>query len=269
MNKRDSRSGDIEKTRYFSRYYLEHWTKEDHQPTFHLLFRVSTLRNEVPRGEKTYPSYRTRKWHRRIRVLDTTEYRINKILEQITRLSSDMDITDDIRKNAVDIYMEALAKDLIRGIDIEIVSAAALYAGCRRTDSCRISLTDFKDHSSVSEKQIERTYRYLSKELDIKSLPPSPDEYIDNFCNELDLPLHTKKTCETILEEASKSGITSGKGPSGMAAASIYISSLLEDKPRTQKDIAEVAGVTEVTIRNRYKELVNKLDIDINGKKER
>ena len=68
---------------------------------------------------------------------------------------------------------------------------------------------------------------------------------------------------EEIIEQANELGLTSGKGPTGIAAAAIYISSILEDTPRTQRAIAEVAGVTEVTIRNRYKEIAKKIGITI------
>ncbi|HJK73088.1 MAG TPA: transcription initiation factor IIB, partial [Methanocorpusculum sp.] len=51
--------------------------------------------------------------------------------------------------------------------------------------------------------------------------------------------------------------------PTGVAAAAIYISSILSGERRTQREVADVAGVTEVTIRNRYKELAEQLDIEI------
>ena len=56
--------------------------------------------------------------------------------------------------------------------------------------------------------------------------------------------------------------LTSGKGPTGVAAAALYIAAVLENEKRTQRDIADVVGVTEVTIRNRYKDLVEKLGIE-------
>jgi len=66
-----------------------------------------------------------------------------------------------------------------------------------------------------------------------------------------------------ILQDAAHEELTSGRGPTGMAAASLYIATVLCGERRTQREIAEIAGVTEVTIRNRYKELAQKLDIDI------
>jgi transcription initiation factor TFIIB len=70
------------------------------------------------------------------------------------------------------------------------------------------------------------------------------------------------KTIE-ILKKAANEELTSGRGPTGLAAAALYIATILCGERRTQREVADVAGVTEVTIRNRYKELAKKLDIDI------
>ena len=67
---------------------------------------------------------------------------------------------------------------------------------------------------------------------------------------------------------AEKAGLTSGRGPTGIAAASLYVAALMNDEKRTQREVADVAGVTEVTIRNRYKELFNKLKLKDKMKKE-
>ena len=66
-----------------------------------------------------------------------------------------------------------------------------------------------------------------------------------------------------ILRQAAEKELTSGRGPTGVAAAAIYIASILCGDRRTQREVADVAGVTEVTIRNRYKELAEELDIEI------
>ena len=64
-----------------------------------------------------------------------------------------------------------------------------------------------------------------------------------------------------ILEQAESSQLTSGRGPTGLAAAALYVASLITGEKRTQREIANVVGVTEVTIRNRYKEIITELDI--------
>ncbi len=115
----------------------------------------------------------------------------------------------------------------------------------------------------MSRKEIGRNYRYVSRELELKLLPTTPQDYISRFCSELKLSGDVQGKVMEILKEAADAELTSGRGPTGIAAASIYIASILCGERRTQREVSEVAGVTEVTIRNRYKELAERLDIDV------
>ena len=64
-----------------------------------------------------------------------------------------------------------------------------------------------------------------------------------------------------VLNDAANNDVTSGKGPIGVAAAALYIAAVLQGEKKTQREVAEIIGVTEVTIRNRYKEMVEALGI--------
>ena len=93
------------------------------------------------------------------------------------------------------------------------------------------------------------------RELGLKLLPQSPRDYIARFCNRLDLDMEVQRKAKEILDKVEKDELASGVAPSGVAAATIYIAAILGNRPCTQKEVAEVAGVTEVTIRNRYKRI--------------
>jgi len=125
------------------------------------------------------------------------------------------------------------------------------------------TLDEISNIAHKSRKEIGRTYRYVSRELGLKLLPTSPEDYISRFCSELKLSSDVQTKTLEILKEAVRRELTSGRGPTGIAAASLYIASVLCGERKTQREVAEVAGVTEVTIRNRYKELAEKLDIGI------
>ncbi|EQD39043.1 transcription initiation factor IIB [mine drainage metagenome] len=113
----------------------------------------------------------------------------------------------------------------------------------------------------LTKKRIGKAYRHIAKELSLNLKPTTPFSYIAQFCNKLDLDKQAIMQSEEIVRKSIEAGISSGKGPTGVAAASIYIASVLVGKPRTQKEIAKVSGVTEVTIRNRYKEISKVLNI--------
>jgi transcription initiation factor TFIIB len=93
-------------------------------------------------------------------------------------------------------------------------------------------------------------------------LPSGPGDYIPKFANKLGFSAETQTQAQEILEIAKNSELTSGRGPTGLAAASLYVASLITGEKRTQREIADVVGVTEVTIRNRYKEMIDRLDLD-------
>jgi transcription initiation factor TFIIB len=206
--------------------------------------------------------YRLRKWARRIRISNATERSLAIAFSELDRLSSGMGLPRTVRETAAMIYRKAALKKLVRGRSVEGVVTAALYAACRQCHVPR-TLDEISNIAHISRKEIGRTYRYVSRELGLKLLPTSPEDYISRFCSELKLSSDVRAKTVGILQEAAHRELTSGRGPTGIAAASLYIASVLCGERRTQREVAEVAGVTEVTIRNRYKEIAEKLDIAI------
>ncbi len=206
--------------------------------------------------------YRLRKWQRRIRISNATERNLATALSALDRMASGMGLPRTVRETSAMIYRKAVLKKLIRGRSIEGVSAAALYAACRQCNVPR-TLDEISNASSMSRKDIGRTYRYITRELGLKLMPTSPQDYIPRFCSALKLSADVQAKTLEIIKGAVDRELTSGRGPIGIAAASLYIATILCGERRTQREVAEVASVTEVTIRNRYKELAEKLDIDV------
>jgi len=206
--------------------------------------------------------YRLRKWQRRIRVSNATERNLAFALSELDRMASALGLPRNIRETSALVYRDAVDKNLIRGRSIEGVAASTLYAACRQCSVPR-TLDEIAEVSRVSRKEIGRTYRFVARELGLRLLPTSPMDYVPRFCSGLTLQGEIQSRTIEILRQAAERELTSGRGPTGVAAAAIYIACILGGERRTQREVAEVAGVTEVTIRNRYKELAEKLDIEI------
>ncbi|MHA1651995.1 MAG: transcription initiation factor IIB [Candidatus Helarchaeota archaeon] len=206
--------------------------------------------------------YRLRKWQRRIRISDAKERNLAVALSELDRMASHLSLPRNVREVAAMIYRKAVDSRIIRGRSIEGVCAAALYAACRQ---CRIprTLEEIAAIAKVIKKEIGRNYRYIARKLKMNIPPTDPIDYVSRFVSDLRLSGGVQRKAIEILREAVTIGLTSGRGPMGLAAASIYIASLLLNERRTQREIADIAKVTEVTVRNRYKELVDKLDIDV------
>ena len=138
---------------------------------------------------------------------------------------------------------------------------ASAYAAARQRRVPR-TLDEMAKHSRISKKELGRCYRLLLVELKLKIPLASPTDYISRFSADLKLTGTTARKAIDLVNLAKRKGITTGKDPTGLAAAALYIAGMGEGERRTQREIAEAATVTEVTVRNRYKELTTKLDLN-------
>ncbi len=226
-------------------------------------------KNRDSQGQNLSPKkrsqmYRLRKWQRRIRVSDATERNLAFALSEMDRMSSQLGLPRNVREISAMIYREAVKKQLIRGRSIEGVSSAALYAGCRETQMPR-TLEEIAEVSRVEKKEIGRSYRFITRELDIHIPPTDPSNYVARFGSELGISGETRRKAIELINKAQEKKLTTGRGPTGIAAAAIYIAAILHGERKTQKKVAEVAQVTEVTVRNRYKEFAEEFSIEISS----
>jgi transcription initiation factor TFIIB len=207
--------------------------------------------------------YRLRKWQSRIRVSTGIERNLAFALLEIERMGSLLVLPRNVRETAALIYRRAVEANLIRGRSIEGVAGAALYAACK---ACKIprTLDEIASVARVRKKEIGRSYRFIAREGIVKFNPVSPIDYIPRFANELKISGEVQSKATEILKEAAQKGLTSGKCPTGVAAAALYIAGMLLGEGKSQQEIAKVARITEVTIRSRQKELCEKLGIHFN-----
>jgi transcription initiation factor TFIIB len=217
------------------------------------------------KGKGMNKFFRLRKWQYRIST--AIERNLKLALAELKRVASYLKLTKSVEEEASRIYTMAVQRGLVRGRSMESVVAGALYAACRRHEVPR-TLDELSEASSIDKKEVGRTYRFITRELGIRILPSNPVDYIPRFTSALKLSAETQSKAVEILELAEKSELTSGRGPTGIAAASLYVAALLNNEKRTQREVADIAGVTEVTIRNRYKELFKKLKLKENDKEK-
>jgi len=206
--------------------------------------------------------YRLRKWQKRIRAKNAAELNLAQAFSTIVRITSAMGLPRIVRENAALIYRQAADNDLIRGRSIDSVAAASVYAACRQCNVPR-SLDELCTFADISKKEIGRNHRFIARELRLKLKPLQPQDYVARFCNRLHLSQEVQQKTLDILNRARDHQLNIGQNPVSVAAGSIYIASVLCGDRKTQKEVATESGVTEVTIRNRYKELTQKLDIKL------
>ena len=198
---------------------------------------------------------RLRKWNERFRTRDSKERNLKQALGEIDRMSSAVGLPDNVRETASVIYRRALNEDLLPGRSIEGVATSCVYASARMAGVPR-SLDEIADVSRVEKSEIARTYRYVVRELSLEVRPADPEQYVPRFASSLDLSEESEMRAKQLLKNAKEQGVHSGKSPVGLAAAAVYAAALLTNEKTTQAAVSEVADISEVTIRNRYHELL-------------
>jgi transcription initiation factor TFIIB len=203
---------------------------------------------------------RMQKWDRRSKFRRGTERNLATALTEIRRMASSLDVPKSVQEVAGRFYRGAAEKNLIRGRSIDSVAAASLYAALRTSGIPR-SLEEIAEVSKADRREIGRVYKVVAHELGLSLVPVTPESYIPRFASRLRLAPQTEALSLSFVKEAVLREVVSGKDPKSVAAAALYIACILRGETRTQRDVSEATGVTEVTIRNRYKELVTSLGI--------
>ncbi|MFA6530287.1 MAG: transcription initiation factor IIB [Candidatus Micrarchaeia archaeon] len=237
------------------------------RPNKGLVTEIDQYNRDI-RGGKISPKkqaqlYRMRKWHKRVSIATSMERNLVIALAELDRVASSLGLPENIKESAALLYRKAVKAELIRGRLIESVVAAVIYAICRMRGIPR-TLDEISKASGIEKKEIGRAYRFLKTELGIDVPLTDPGQYVPKFATALKLGGQVQEEAIKLIKKSLKKGLISGRGPTGVAAAALYISSAMFGEKRTQKEVADVAGVTEVTIRNRYRELKKELGLKIN-----
>jgi len=206
--------------------------------------------------------WRLRKWQIRSRVHSSVDRNLAQAMAELDRLSDKVYAPGPVKEKAAVVYRKALDRGLVRGRSIAAIAAAALYAACRTSETPR-TLREIADASLVDKKDVARCYRLLLRELNIRMPIADPLTYVSKIAEMTGISGQTQGRAIKILGEAKRKRAASGKDPMGLAAAALYIACLQSNEKKTQKDIAEAAGVTEVTVRNRYKSLKRNLGLTL------
>ncbi len=212
--------------------------------------------------KKRQQMWRLRRWHLRAQRHSSKQRNLNQAMNTLMRLAETLHVPHAVRDSAALIYRKALRRDLVKGRSIQSIAAAALYAACRLSSTPR-SLQQVAAASTRSRKEISRNYRLLLRELNLQMPVDSPSKYVAKIASNVGLNQQIQNHALTLLQRAQEQRVDIGKAPQGVAAAALYIASIMQGQKTTQKALATAAGVTEVTVRNRYKGLDHDLQLDI------
>jgi transcription initiation factor TFIIB len=197
---------------------------------------------------------RLRKWDTRSPAFGNQEKNLSIALRELDKMGDKLGISGAVKERAAYIYRKALERGLLRGRSIIGISAASLYAAMRDTETPR-TLKDIAAVNNLEKKAVARDYRILLREMDLTMPVADAARNVNRIASKVGFSERAARKAIEIVRITEEKEISAGKSPMGLAAASLYLAGVIEGEVKTQKEIAEAAGVTEVTVRNRYKGL--------------
>jgi transcription initiation factor TFIIB len=221
-------------------------------------------------GQKLDPLMRSimerlKTWDMRTQTHTPTDRNLKQAFFQLSVLKDKLGLSDTVVEKTAYIYRKAQQRMLIRGRTISGILSAAICISCRELGTPR-TLKDISVGSNVRLKEVARSYRLLCFELDLKIPMVDPMKCVSRVANKSKLNEKTKRQAAEIMNNViRRETLSAGKDPMGLAASVLYLASLNTGENITQANIADAAGVTEVTIRNRVKDLKKQLLQDNNN----
>lgn len=199
--------------------------------------------------------YNLQKWQRRVRTT-SSERSLSGVLAKITEVSDVLNLPKNVLETAAQVYRTSARMKVARSKSIAGMTAASVYMACRKCGVGR-SLKEVSRASRIDKRTVAKHYRLLVNEVEPEYIPPPPIwKYISKLVNVSKIDPKVERLALQLAKETLDSKISSGKAPAGLAAAHVYIASVLSGVHIPQREIAEIAEVTEVTIRNRCREIL-------------
>jgi transcription initiation factor TFIIB len=192
-------------------------------------------------------------WQKRNLLIASTE---------LKRIGSNLNLPIHVKEEGMRLYIEAFKRKLLRGRSINAMVAACLYLACRAKDIPR-TLQEILDESSVKAKEVRRSMSVIVRELNLKTQSTDPVALIPRYISDLGLDAEIEGLTNKILIAYNSRFSIGGKDPKGLCAGAIYLACRIRELEVTQQQIVDVVGVTEVTLRSRYKELKTKLKVNV------
>jgi transcription initiation factor TFIIB len=197
---------------------------------------------------------RLRTYDFRSQTRTSADRNLMRAFGELGRQRDKLGLSDAMIDKTAYIYRKALGKGLVKGRSTSAILAAAIYIACREMGAAR-SLNDISEITDVRRKVISRSYMILIQQLEIIMPLIDPVKCIAKIANKANLSEKTKRMAIEVMKDLVNTQLPAGKRPMSLAATILYLSCLRNDEAVTQKELAEAAGVTEVTMRNRIKDL--------------
>ena len=195
-----------------------------------------------------YEFKRLRTWDQRSKSRKTAS--LSKAFTLMNGMKTKLGIPNNVVETAAYIYRKIVNAKLTRGRTLVSLVSASLYAACRENNIPR-TLDDIAKAGNVERKILSRDLRTIIKKLGLNLNQYDITSFISKISNNMNLKEKTKRDAFDILQHCEKKQIIAGKHPVAQAAASLYISCLINGEKISQRKFSVESGISDVTIRNR------------------
>jgi transcription initiation factor TFIIB len=206
-----------------------------------------------------YMINRLRTWDHRIQLDAPSDRGLEKAFDELHRIRAKLGLSDTMVEKTAYIYRKAHDKKMVRGRSISALLGACVYLACRELDA-PVTLKDITAVSNIKRRDVSRYYRLLLTELDIKVPLIDPMKCVIKIANKTQINEKIRRQAISLMRDIAGTKVQIGKAPMCFAATVLYIACRKSCSGMTQRTIAEAAGVTEVSIRNRVREFTKELD---------
>ncbi len=215
-------------------------------------------RGNPVRGPEQRMYDRLRRLQRRAAYSGPGERALPDVVRVLNRLASALDLPKTVREEAAFLCRKVLDHHLLRGRSTETVVACAVYAACR-IDGVPRTLEELEAVTGIPRKTLGRVYRTIRRKIGVVVPAPQPEEYVRRFCSVLGLTNAVEAEALRLLRAFDGTTDAQALSPAGTTAAAVYLAARSCGEPRAQEAVARVSGISEVTLRNRYKAVLRKV----------
>lgn len=217
---------------------------------------------KVNGGKKKGQYYRLRKWQNRL--TNNSQQRRKRLLNVLELKISELGLPDNVYEDSARLAAKAQDEEMVQGRKTEDVVAACIFISCKNHEIPR-SLQEVSEVCENSKRRIAEAYRAIAREFGLRIVPSDPKHFVPRYANQLSLDSDAKRIVYNLIDRGNEKDLFIGKGPRGVVAASLYLASKMQSGQRafTQQEVAEVVGVSDVTVRNMKQLMREELQIEV------
>ena len=228
------------------------WTK--YNPTV-----PSPNQIDIQTTEKQAASKIILKWQNEIRNGNLGSRSILLASEEIERICNELKLGDNIKESALELFSSSSKVGIVRGRSSEKVAAASIYTACRMVNVPR-TLDEVASRTSLNRNELSKLHRLITRKLKLQIHAAGTANFISRFSNKLGLPKIVEEEATKTIETLEANHYSHGISPNALLGATLYLACKKMKVRRSQLEIAKVVGTSEVTLRNRSKQIFTLLN---------